>query len=166
MLFLVDGHHFLHCLLISPDVEEPLIVKFDDPHDDERNKFSELVDAGPETEGNCLLEKKKNRVEEVEVDTFLCGLLNEILYVVEDGFEVEELLFFFLAFKGPLGSVDLFLPDHSLLLSLVTIPFADVLDRLDGCERTVVYVDVMRYSGKRFVNACDGLSAFLLGLFH
>ena len=166
MLFLVDGHHFLHCLLIGPDVEEPLIVKFDDPHDDERNKFSELVDAGPETEGDRLLEEKKNRVEEIEVDTFLRGLLNEILDVVEDGFEVEELLFFFLAFEGPLGSVDLFLPDYSLLLSLVTIPLADVLDGLDWCKRTVVNVDVVRYSGKRFMNTCDGLPALLLGLFH
>lgn len=82
MLFLVKGHHFLHCFLISPNVEKPLVVKFYDPHDDERNKFSELVDAGPEAEGYRLLEEKKNRIEKVEVDTFLCGLLNKILYVV------------------------------------------------------------------------------------
>lgn len=54
--FLICSNHLLGSLLLRKHVEKLFIINFSDAHYDERNEFSELNDALPKAQQNCLLE--------------------------------------------------------------------------------------------------------------
>lgn len=78
--------------------------------------------------------------------------MDEIFNVAQYRANVVILFFLLLALKSPFGTVDILPTDDTLFFSFVAVPFADVPDRFDGSELIVTDIDVLRNSGKGFMD--------------
>lgn len=118
------------------------------------DKFSEAHDAFPEAEGDGVFEQQEHCIEDVQIRVVLRALFDELFDILQDGVDVELLLFFLFALEGTLGLVYVFLADDPLLLSLVAVPATDGFDGFDGSELAVGYVDVVGDANERLVHVC------------
>lgn len=141
--------------MISLHIEDLLVFDLGDAHDQQRNQLSELGDALPQTQDDCLFEQPKHGVEDLQVHVLLVAFFDKSLDELQYAVEIKLLLFFFLTLEGSFGAVDVFLPDDASFFALMTIPSADVLDGLDGGELAVVDVDVVSDSHEGFVDIDD-----------
>lgn len=108
--------------IVDINTKELDVLDFVYSHDNERNKFAELLNALPESKNDSFFEQVEYCQEDAEVVVLLIAGFNKLLNIGQDVHQVTLFLFLFFSFEGPFCLVNLLLFVLAFLLVFVLVP--------------------------------------------